>query len=100
MHTFFCAQTNQIMLIVKGRTRPDETQITSDNAIELWQLVQARPAQKVPEGIDILSRLREEMSRNFGSTQAHGPELGHSKDSVVFSHAVRPIEYRASRGEF
>lgn len=99
VHPLFRTQCDQIILVVQGGTRADKTHVSSEDAPELWQLIQAGCAQESADGGQPLVRVTKEMCRNRRGVGAHGAKLGHFEDGIVPADAVGPVENRAGRGQ-
>lgn len=91
MNPFLGSQRGEIALVEERRSRPDQAHVALEYAVELRQLVQAEPAQDLPDGSHPVGGVFKQMRRYGRCSLTHGPELGHFENSVIFADAVGPV---------
>src|SRR5260221_13243978 len=84
---------------MESGTRSDKTQISFENAVNLRQLVQSCFPQERANTSQVGTGIIEQMSGHLWGVRPHAAELGHAENSIVATHAVRPVEYRAFGAE-
>ena len=90
------SQRNEVILIEQRRAGADETHVAFQNAPELRQLIQARLAQKGPDGRQMVVRLWQQMGGERRGVHAHASKLRHPEDAVVSTNSVAPVKNRAN----
>jgi hypothetical protein len=97
MHAVPGAKRHQIVLIEERWTWSHQTKISTTDADQLRQFVQAGLAQQSSDRGQIKLRLLQQMRRYLRSVEAHRPELGHAKKTIIFSYALGPMQGGAAR---
>jgi hypothetical protein len=92
MHAATRAQSDQIILIIEGRTWADKAHVAHQDAPELRQFIEASAAKKSADRREMASRIGHEMCRQLGRVDMHAAELRHQKDCIILSDSFGPIE--------
>src|SRR5713101_7830614 len=75
--------------------RSHKTEVTLENAVNLWQLVKTRFSEERTDDRHLCLRIAQEMSGHLRGMHIHGAELWHPENCVTPADTVIPIQHRA-----
>ena len=81
------------MLIKKRWARPHQAHITSQNAPQLWQFIQAAPSEEGADWRQPLVRVLQKVRSDSGGVHAHAAKFWHFEDLIALWEAEEPNMY-------